>query len=47
MLKLGLCVPVPNRISETVLGELEKNGFISLPGKELEQGEGVDSGLLT
>ena len=36
-----LCTPVPNRISEVrVLGEIEKNSFIALPGK------GGHSGLL-
>ena len=28
-----LCTPMPNRISETVLGQAEKNSFIALPGK--------------
>ena len=33
MLKLGLCAVVLDRILETVLGEVEKNSFIALPGK--------------
>ena len=32
--KHSLYARVPNWISETVLGEVEKNGFIALPGKE-------------
>ena len=32
--KPSLCAQVPNWISETDLGEVEKNGFIALPGKE-------------
>ena len=38
--KLSLCALVPNQISETVLGEIEKNSFIALLGK------GGHSGLL-
>ena len=35
-----LCAPVLNQISERVLGEIEKESFITLPGK------GGHSGLL-
>ena len=31
--KFGLCSPVTNRNAATVLGEVEKNSFIALPGK--------------
>ena len=29
----SLCALVPNQISEIVVGEVEKNSFIALPGK--------------
>lgn len=31
--KLGLSTPAPNGIMERVLGEVEENVFIALPGK--------------
>ena len=31
-----LCTPVPNQILETILGEVDKDSFIMLPGKAFQ-----------
>ena len=41
-----LCTPVPNQILETILGEVDKDSFIMLPGKAFQGSLDIKSFLL-